>query len=75
MSTSLACPEVACVDGEKCEEAPDCSSEEVHQCVSIDCNADSDCADDMVCETVTTGKCLIGLICGSMSRLNANRHR
>jgi len=57
VSTAVACPEVACVDGEKCEEAPDCSSEEVHQCVSIDCSADSDCADDMVCETVTTEEC------------------
>ena len=25
-----------------------------------------------LCETVTTGKCLIGLICGSMSRFQAN---
>lgn len=57
VSTAVACPEVACVDGEKCEEAPDCGSEEVHQCVSIDCSADSDCADDMVCETVTTEEC------------------
>ena len=26
-----------------------------------------------LCETVTTGKCLIGLICGSISRLTQKR--
>jgi len=44
---AVACPEVACVDGadgEKCDEAPDCTTEEVHYCASIDCSADSDCA-------------------------------
>ena len=27
----------------------------------------------ILCDTVTTGKCLIGLTCGSISRLTKNR--
>jgi MYXO-CTERM domain-containing protein len=47
-----------CAEGEACPaRQPECSSEPSHSCVSIDCSSDSDCADDMACETVTTRDC------------------
>ncbi|HEY6725902.1 MAG TPA: hypothetical protein VI197_17835 [Polyangiaceae bacterium] len=59
VSESVACPDVpACEDGESCEDkAADCVAEEYRSCVSIDCSADSDCADGMVCETIQHERC------------------
>lgn len=58
VSESVACPDTPpCPEGESCEEPPDCTVEEYRSCVSIDCSADSDCADGMVCETVTHERC------------------
>lgn len=58
VSEDTACPDVpACDDEQSCEEAPPCTVEQHSSCVSIDCSADSDCADGMVCETVKHERC------------------
>lgn len=58
LSESVVCADTpTCPEGERCEEASDCDVVEFAGCVSIDCSADSDCADGMVCATVQHERC------------------
>lgn len=49
------CPAIACEEGSECRDW-DCSGT-VEQCVAQPCDADSDCAADMVCLTRTFNEC------------------
>ena len=59
VSETTACADLpACPEGENCEMTPPaCTTEEYRSCQSIDCSADSDCAEGMACETVQHETC------------------
>lgn len=54
VSETTSCVDVACPEGDDSCEAreAECTVEEYSRCESIDCSADSDCADGMACETL-----------------------
>ena len=58
-SIATACPDSPpCAEGEECPASDaECVSETISSCQSIDCSSDSDCAEGMACETVTTEHC------------------
>jgi MYXO-CTERM domain-containing protein len=58
VSGGTGCAAPACPPGEKCEPQPiDCVSEVYTSCQPAACQADSDCAEGMVCYTHTESNC------------------
>src|SRR4051812_26574769 len=58
VSGVTGCAAPACPPGEKCETQPsDCTTTEFKSCRPAPCQADSDCADGLICFTQTASNC------------------
>lgn len=64
VSGGSGCASPACPPGDKCDAQPsDCTPTEFKSCQPAPCQADSDCADGMVCYTYETGGGCAAIAC------------